>query len=144
MAHPDLDQLLNVALEFAQKMLKQHGEFFPFGASMALDGKITMDGATTGKEKPPSQELLDLLSESYTERANKGELRAAAVCADVRVPPPGSEAKTDAIQVGLEHANGEAVTVFLPYQKGWFGRVRYGNLFASARDRQFFSGTGGG
>ena len=85
MAHPDLDQLLNVALEFAQKMLKQHREFFPFGASMALDGKITMDGATTGKKKPPSQELLDLLSESYTKRANAGELRAAAVCADVRV-----------------------------------------------------------
>jgi hypothetical protein len=84
------------------------------------------------------------LSESYTKRANTGELRAAAVRADVRVPPPGSEAKTDAIHVGLEHANGEAVTVFLPYQKGRFGRVRYGNLFVSARDRQFFSGTSGG
>ena len=143
MAHPDLDRLLNVALEFAKKMLRQHGEFLPFGASMGLDGKITMDGATTGEEKPPSQELLDLLSESYAKRAKKGELRAAAVCADVRVLPPGSEAKTDAIQVGLEHARGEGVTVFLPYQKGCFGHVKYGNLFASARDRQFFSGIRG-
>jgi hypothetical protein len=32
------------------------------------------------------------------------------------------------------------MTVFLLYQKGWFGRVRYGDLFASARDRKFFSG----
>jgi hypothetical protein len=143
MAHPDLDQLLNVALEFAKKILKQNGEFYPFGASMDADGKITMDGATTGEERPPSQELLDLLAQSYANRANSGELRAAAVCADVRVPPPGSEAKTDAIQVGLEHSTGEAVTVFLPYEKGWFGRVRYGNLFASTRDRQFFSSAGG-
>ena len=142
MAHPDLDQLLNVALEFAQKMLKEHGEFYPFGASMGTDGKITMDGAATGREHPPSKELLDLLSESYTQRASTGGLRAAAICADVRVPPPGSDQKTDAIQVGLEHANGEAVTVFLPYQKGWAGRVRYGNVFTSARNRQFFGATG--
>jgi hypothetical protein len=38
MAHPDLDQLLNVVLEFAKKMLNQHGEFYPFGASMHTDG----------------------------------------------------------------------------------------------------------
>ena len=60
MAHPDLDQLLNVALEFAKKMLNQHGEFYPFGASMRPDGTVSMDGATTGGEKPPSQELLNL------------------------------------------------------------------------------------
>jgi len=124
-------------------MLKQHGEFYPFGALMRTDGTVTMDGATTGDEKPLWRELLDVLTQSYGKRANGDELRAAAVCADVRVPPPGSEAKMDAIQVGLEHANGEAVTVFLPYEKGWFGRIRYGNLFASTRKRQFFSGAGG-
>jgi hypothetical protein len=139
MAHPDLDQLLSFAIEFAKKMLQKHGEFYPFGASMGADGKITMDGAATGEEKPPSQELLDLLTRSYAKRANNGELRAAAVCAAVRVPPPGSAATADAIQVGLEHSNGEAVMVFLPYKRGWFGNVRYGDLFASARDRQFFS-----
>jgi hypothetical protein len=60
-----------------------------------------MDGASSGGERPPSEELLDLLTESYAKRAITGDLRAAAVCADVRVPPPGSEVKTDAIQVGL-------------------------------------------
>jgi hypothetical protein len=139
MAHPDLDQLLNVALEFAQKMLRQYGEFYPFGTSMGIDGKIIMDGATTGREHPSSQELLDLLLNSYAKRVKTGELRATAICADVRVQPPGSVQKTDAISVGLEHTNGEAVTVFLPYQKGWFGRVRYGTLFSSGRDRQIFS-----
>jgi hypothetical protein len=140
MAHSDLDQLLNVALEFAKKMLEEHGEFYPFGSSMDLTGKIVVDGAATGQEHPPSQELLDLLSQSYATRAEAGELRAAAICADVRVVPPGAAAKTDAISVGLEHATGEAVTVFLSYQQGLFGRVRYGTLFASSRDRQFFSG----
>jgi hypothetical protein len=142
MAHPELDQLLNSALEFAKQMLSKHGEFFPFGSSMDPAGKIIMDGAHTGDEHPPSQELIDLLTQSYAQRAEAGELRAAAICADVRVVPPGKSSKTDAISVGLEHQSGEAVTVFLPYQKGWFGKISYGGLFASARDAQFFRKSG--
>ena len=34
MAHPDLNQLLNSVLDFAHKMLKEHGEFYPFGHSL--------------------------------------------------------------------------------------------------------------
>jgi hypothetical protein len=142
MAHPELDQLLNSVLEFAKEMLTKHGEFFPFGSSMDLAGKITMDGADTGNEHPPSQELIDILVQSYAQRAETGELRAAAICADVRVVPPGKADKTDAISVGLEHQSGEAFTVFLPYQKSWFGRMRYQALFASARTAQFFRKSG--
>jgi hypothetical protein len=83
MAHPDLDHLLNVALEFAKKMLKEHGEFYPFGASMGTDGKIAMDGATTGEERPPSQELLDLLAASYAKQANTGELPSRTAATNV-------------------------------------------------------------
>jgi hypothetical protein len=142
MAHPDLDQLLNSVLAFAQLLLSKHGEFFPFGSSMKLNGEIIMDGADTGGEHPPSQEVIDLLAQSYEQRAGKGELRAAAICADVRVVPPGKADKTDAISVGLEHRSGEAVAAFLPYQKGWFGRIKYGQIFASARDAQFFRRSG--
>jgi hypothetical protein len=142
MAHPELDQLLNSVLEFAKEMLRKHGEFFPFGSSMNLAGKVTMDGAHTGDEHPPSQELIDLLAQSYAQRAVTGELRAAAICADVRVVRPGKADKTDAISVGLEHQSGEAFTVFLPYQKKRFGRIRYQELFASARATQFFRKSG--
>jgi hypothetical protein len=101
-----------------------------------------MDGAATGEDRPPSQELIDFLSRAYAQRAAAGELRAAAICADVRVVPPGKVDKTDAISVGLEHQSGEAVNVFQPYQKGWFGRIRLGKLFASARSAQFFLHSG--
>ncbi len=36
MAHPDLDELLNALLPFAQQMLTKRGEFFPFGTGMKL------------------------------------------------------------------------------------------------------------
>jgi hypothetical protein len=123
-------------------MLSKHGEFFPFGSSMKLSGEIVMDGADTGDEHPPSQEVIDVLAQSHERRADKGELRAAAICADVRVVPPGHSDKTAAISVAIEHRSGEAVSTFLPYRKGWFGRIRYGQMFASSRDPQFFRNSG--
>jgi hypothetical protein len=39
MAHPDLDQLLNAGLKFAQEMLAKRGAFFPFGCSMNIEGE---------------------------------------------------------------------------------------------------------
>ena len=142
MAHPDLDHLLDVAVKFAQEMLARRGAFFPFGCSMNTEGEIIMDASYSGGEHPPSQELIEALAGGYAQKANAGVLRAAAICADVRVVPPGAAAKTDAISVALEHSSGEAVTVFLPYSKSWFGRVRYGNLFASEKILQFFEAPG--
>jgi hypothetical protein len=105
---------------------------------MGENGKIIMDAAYTGDEHPPSRDVIDLLARSYEERAGTGELRAAAICVDVRVVPPGKSDKTDAISVALEHRSGEAVTAFLPYQRGWLGRIKYGQVFASVREAKFF------
>jgi hypothetical protein len=40
MKHPELDALLNTFLPFAQTMLREHGEFYPFGAIMTSSGEI--------------------------------------------------------------------------------------------------------
>jgi hypothetical protein len=40
MAHPDLDELLNALLPFAQQLLSKHGEFYPFRSAMTTDGEI--------------------------------------------------------------------------------------------------------
>lgn len=58
---------------------------------------------------------------------------------DVRVIPPGESKKVDAISAQLEHQTGEAVNVFLPYQKKLFGSIKYGEIFASPGERRIFS-----
>jgi hypothetical protein len=49
--------------------------------------------------------------------AASGEIRAAAICADVRITPPESGDQTDAIRTSIEHADGDPVEVFMPYAK---------------------------
>ena len=139
MAHPDLDELLNLLIPFAQQMLSKHGEFYPFGSAMSTDGKAEAHAAYEGDDNPPSEKLIDLLTRGFQQQAAAGLIRAAAICYDVRIVPPGQTEKSDAICVSAEHQNGEAADVYIPYKKGWFGRISYGELFGVARKREFFA-----
>ena len=141
MARPELEELMNSLIPFAQKLLAKAGEFYPFGASMRPDGQLAMNGAYTGSERPRSQELIDLLTSGFQREAAAGNLCAAGICFDVRVLPPGATEKSDAICVQLEHADGESIEIYLPYKKGWFGKVKYGELFANPGTPAFFSAS---
>jgi hypothetical protein len=138
MAHPDLDQLMNAMMSFAQQTLSKRGAFCPFGATIKTSGEIAMAAASDGDEAPPSQQVSQILTDSLRAQASASEIKAAGVCVDVRVCRPGESVKTDAIHCGLEHATGESVDVYLPYRKRWFGRVEYDEIFASRRAPQIF------
>lgn len=138
MAHPDLNALKNVLLPIAKKMLTEHGEFFPYGAVMRLDGEIVNCSTVHVDEHPSSQTLIEMFTNEFHELASKGEIRAAGICCDVRVSTRDHPAKVDAVQFALEHTNGEAVNVYLPYDLDSSREVRFNAIFASPRDRQFF------
>jgi hypothetical protein len=138
MARPDLNSLLEVVLPFAQEMLAKHGEFYPFAATMTPQGQIGLTEGYTGEERPNSQELVDLLVGAFQAQAAKNELRATAICLDVRTIPPGETEKVDAICARLDHSDGESLQVFLPYSKDPSGEISYGKLFAVQGDQDIF------
>ena len=133
-AQADLDALLNATLPFAQQMLDQHGEFLPFAAAVSKDGGVTMvAGEVEGTDRPPSQEVLDTLLRGL--RESQSEYRAVALVADVLADG------NDAVRVELEHAQGQAITVLLPYKRKKFRRsVEYGSLAAATGRQQVWIG----
>jgi hypothetical protein len=124
-------------------MLKKHGEFFPFAASMSPDGVIAAVGGYDGDEHPRSQDVINLLTEAFREQAAAGQIKAGGICFDARVVPPGQVEKSDAICSRLEHEDGEAIEVYLPYRKGLLGRLKYGEIFASQGTPQIFGTSAG-
>lgn len=56
-----VEELMNEGIAFAERMLREHGEFFPFGVVRKSGGSIQHVGASDGRERPPSRELIDLL-----------------------------------------------------------------------------------
>jgi hypothetical protein len=113
----DMDSVLDTLLSFAQQQLETRGEFYPFAASVDSSGSPGMVAADLGEEHPESMDVIDVLYEGLSRSAADGEIRAAGVCADVRVTPPGSSETTDAIWTSIEHADTDPVEVLLPYSK---------------------------
>jgi len=60
----------------------------------------------------------------------------------VRTVPPGQTQKTDAILVSMEHAEGEPVDAYLPYQKMANGQYEYGELFLVRGEPRIFESAG--
>jgi hypothetical protein len=139
MVHPDLNERLNALLPMAEMLLTKQGAFYPIGAIMFSDGEIRHVGAKIDcDDHPPSQSLIDLLTETFQKEASKGKLRAAGICFDVLTVPPGKRQKQDAICCALEHCLGEAVEVFKPYLRTADGNLQYDEIFSATRALQFF------
>ena len=129
----DLDGLLNMTLPFARQMLDKQGEFYPFGAVMSTGGEAGLLGADPDQgEHPASAAALAAMLAGI--RDHRAGYRAAATCCDVRLPD------SDAIRVELEHQEGQAIAVLLPYKKKRFCRgVEYGELCGATANRQVWS-----
>ena len=130
-AQADLDGLLNPALGFAQQQLEKQGEFFPYAVVVRADSETEMVAARpdAADDRPQSTDVVTACRKTLAER--RDQLRAAAVIADVRLP-----SGEDAIRVELEHTEGPALTILLPYSRKRFGRgIEYGQLQAAAGTR---------
>lgn len=126
-AQDDLDGLIGTALEFAQQQIAAYGEFYPYAIVVDREGQQRVIAADTDADQPDSADLVASLVRTLGQQHDL--LRSTAIVADVRV----SEIRSDAVRVNLEHAEGVALTVLLPYRPQRFGRrVEYGGLSVSA------------
>ncbi len=123
-AQTDLDGLLNAALGFAQHQLDTHGEFFPYAVAIDATGRTEMIASRPDPEDehPRSTDVLDACIATLV--SQRDILRAGAIVTDVRLPDVG----TDSIQVDLEHSDGHALTVLLPYAIRRRRGIQYGEL----------------
>jgi len=133
------ESLMNALLPLAEKMLREYGEFYPFGGYMKPDGNIVVFGAVDpDTDHPKSKDLLYVLRSSLQETAHRNECKATAVVFGVAVTPPSSTHKSDAIQVCIEHADGYSAEVFFPYRLV-DGEIVYEEVFAQQGKHDIFA-----
>ena len=138
-AKKDAQALVDEFIVFAEKRLSEHGEFYPFGGRMNVDGEIVWEGASDGTEHPRSQPLIEILRESHRQKAIKGEIRASCIVYDIRTLPPGKEQKQDAIAIEIDHRDDYAVVVVFPYTLSADGVLSVEEPFAVSRDNTTFA-----
>lgn len=140
MADPkdEIQQLLNYLLPFAEQMLSNHGEFYPYAAIMDAGGEVQAVSAADD-EQPDVGELLTTLHTVLRRQAADGAIRASGIAADVTLTDPDSGEERDAVQLELDHADTDAVDVYVPYETGTEG-IKFGELVAAPGQAPIFSG----
>jgi hypothetical protein len=137
-AKRDAERLVDAILPFAERMLKQYGEFYPYGGYLTRDGRTIDVGAKAhGEDYPRSEDLLRILRESLQSMARTDKCRAAAVVFNVSVIIPGTNKKSDAIQISVDHCDGYSADIFYPYELT-DGKIAYGTTFAQAGKHDIF------
>ena len=134
----DCEKLVDAVLPFAQQMLVEYGEFYPFGGYMKSGGEILSVGAKIeSNDTPQSTDLLEVLRDSFSESARNGDCRATAIVFEVQVTPPQTDQKVGAIQVNVEHVAGYRAEVFYPYEIV-ANKIVLGTPFAQKGERRIF------
>lgn len=131
MAEPreEIEQLLHYLLPVAEDQLNRDGAFRPYAATLDTEGEVSSVAASEGEE-PDVGDLLVALHAELRERASEGAIRASGIAADVTLTHPESGEQMDAVQLELDHAETEAVDVYVPYTSGDVG-VKFGELVAA-------------
>ncbi|HEY4269816.1 MAG TPA: hypothetical protein VGM94_16660 [Galbitalea sp.] len=108
----DLDRLADVTIAAARNFLDRNGQFIPFPMAVKADGELALVGLTQPDtpEYPVVQDVVDGIVDLFRDR--RDSIRALAIASDVTIP---SE-QVDAIEVRLEHRDGIAITVLVPYR----------------------------
>ena len=133
-----MDELLDAAVGFAREMLVDRGAFYPFGATVLAEGDVAMSTVDAGLgDAPESAGVIEALTESFREQAAHGDIRACAICCDVRLEEHAS-GLDDAILITIEHRDAGAVHVFLPYRLGDDRDLSYGELSALRAESAIF------
>lgn len=135
-AREDYNSLLNMLMPFAEQMLKKHGEFFPFGASVSTTGEVIANATHDGNEMPASEEVIASLVQAFQGEVRGGKLRATGICYDGRITLEGK--KVDAVILSLEHVSGNASKLCVPYKKGIFGGYKFGDMIAGVDEPKIF------
>ena len=127
----EVEQVMNPLLELTARLLEKHGEFYPVAGFLDANGRFELVATYDGNEHPAATQVLSDLRRVFQQSATPSGYRAIGLAYDVRVVPPGSTNKTDAVLVELEHHTGYRVNVHWPYTRGRSGPPTFGAPFAA-------------
>ena len=116
----DCEAVMNFGLPLVAEILKQHGEFVPFGAAMRPNGEIVCLGAYDGREVPSLAgsfgDIIRALKDAFVAGARRQEYVATALFYEVGATMPATAEHVDAVAVSLNHRERYSVLVLLPYK----------------------------
>lgn len=140
---PDLDALLDTVLPAAQERLRKTHHLVPFAARLDAKGGVHLEEYCLTTVKARTPEAMQALLECLRHHAQKGDLRAAAICACGPARHPEHHEMHESIIVTLEHHAGLAARVCQPFHQDFLGLYHFGTLFTLPSESSIFAHDAG-
>jgi len=132
------EDLMNELFDFSEKMLKEYGEFHPFGGYLNGAKQVVHVGVdATNLIGMSDKDRFDLLMDEFKSISNSGMGIAFGLVTNVLLPEDGNK-KQDAIKVFVEHEDGYCADVFFTYNLLPQKNVEIIDTFAQAGTSVFF------
>jgi hypothetical protein len=136
----DFELLANRILAFARQAIAEDGAVIPVGAVVSPEGEVVpIKRIQLPNEEDSAETLLNELLGVFRGLAEKNQARAVAWCVDMRVIPPGSSAKTDALVLFFESSSGKATVLVTPYSQAPGPATTFAEPYVQMNRPQIFS-----
>jgi hypothetical protein len=138
-AQREAEELVSAVLPQAEGMLLAHGEFFPFGGAVTLDGEITQLAVDEEHRDSSIEDVIDELKGKLRSGADTNTYRATALVFPIQAQLPGADEETEAVAIALDHQANYSVVLIIPYVLS-DGAVEFGEAVAQQGEDDMFQG----
>jgi len=124
----DIQELITHSHSMAERLLlRQNGEFYPFGAVIDNNGELKNIGHYDGDEFPLSQTQIDSLRDYFEQEAQSENIRAYAITFDCLAKKDEHSEQTDAIAIECYHrGSGQQAVYYFPYNRTTSNTLEFG------------------
>lgn len=110
----DILEYIKYSRDFADQLLIDGGEFFPFASQVDNKGTFSGIGFDNGDDRPSSQSLIDTMTVHLENELTQNNIRSYCIAYDVRVKNNNFPDGIDAIVVSVKYAD-NFLKCFYPY-----------------------------
>ncbi len=131
MSQRDIQSLIDHCHHMAEQLLiRQNGEFYPFGAQVNSSGELTHIAHYDGDEFPLSEVKIRELRKVFDHKLRSEGIRGFAITYDCLVRKEPTSEKTDAIAIEcFTTQESKTMTYYFPYQKVSDDRLEFGDAW---------------
>jgi len=138
-AQREAEELVSAVLPRAESMLLAHGDFFPFGGAVTLDGEITQLAVDEEHRDSSIEDVIEELKGKLRSGAETNTFRATALVFPIQAQLPGADDETEAVAIALDHQANYSVVLIIPYVLS-DGAVEFGEAVAQQGEDDMFQG----
>jgi len=110
------EMLTKAAVSMARELLRNHGEFPPYGVGLSAGDEVVELDEGDGRDAPRPPHAGEALRERLAEVLKSGAVQATALVYEATIAVPSSGTRSDAVAIQLAHRDGYRAVIVYPYR----------------------------